>query len=154
VIESLVRERAGLKLSETAMLIYVYIQSHAGDEVRLREVQHAMGFASPSSALFHLQKLESAGLILKDPIGNYQVKTRVRVGLVRNYVLIRNIFVPRHVFYAIVMTIASILYLSLLRDFLSSPFTTIALLLNTVSAGLFWFESWRDWKDKPRFSGD
>ena len=113
-----------------------------------------MGFASPSSALFHLQKLESAGLILKDPIGNYQVKTRVRVGLVRNYVLIRNIFVPRHVFYAIVMTIASILYLSLLRDFLSSPFTIIALLLNTVSAGVFWFESCRDWKDKPRFSGD
>src|SRR2546428_8628669 len=111
-----------------------------------------MGFASPSSALFHLQKLESAGLILKDPIGNYQVKTRVRVGLVRNYVLIRNIFVPRHVFYAIVMTIASSLYLTLLRDFLSAPFTIIVLLLNTVSAGLFWFESWRDWKDKPRFS--
>src|SRR5207302_11019730 len=130
------------------------LQARYGDEGRLREIQHAMGCASPSSAPFHLQRLESAGLMLKDRIGNYRVRTRVGVGLVRSYVLIRNMFVPRHVFYAIVMTIASTLYLTLLRDFLSSPFTIIVLLLNTVSAGLFWFESWRDWKDKPRFSGN
>lgn len=141
-----------MKLSETAMLIYVYVKSHSKDDVRLREIQHAMGFASPSSALFHLQKLESAGLITKDQVGNYRVKTRVSVGIVRNYVFIRNTLVPRHVFYAAVMTAASALYSTLLKDSLSSPIVLVALLLNVVPAGLFWFESWRDWKARPRFS--
>jgi hypothetical protein len=134
------------------MLIYVYIQSHSRDDVRLREIQHAMGFASPSSALFHLQKLETAGLIVKDSVGNYRIKTRVRVELVRNYVLIRHALVPRHVFYAALMTVASSLYFILLRGFLYSPLAIVALLLNAGSAGLFWFESWNYWKTRPRFS--
>jgi len=140
------------RLSETAMLIYVYIRSHPKDDLRLREVQRAMGFASPSSALFHLQKLETAGLILKDPMGNYRVKTRVRVGLFRNYLFIRGLLVPRHALYAGLMTIASILYLTLLRQFLASPLTLIVLILNAASALLFWYESWQDWKMRPRFS--
>ena len=134
------------------MLIYVYIQSHSGDDLRLRELQRAMGFASPSSALFHLQKLETAGLILKDPMGNYRVKTRVRVGLVRNYVFLRGIFVPRHMIYATVMTIATALYLLLLVQFLASPLALAVLLLNAASASVFWYESWQDWKAKPKFS--
>lgn len=143
----------GLKLSDTAMLIYVYIQSHSKDDIQLREIQHAMGFASPSSALFHLQKLEAAGLILKEPLGNYRVKTRIRVGLVRNFVIIRGVFVPRHLLYASVMTVALILYFTLLVEFLSTPIAVVALLLNAASAGLFWYETWQDWKIKPRFPG-
>ena len=134
------------------MLIYVYIQSHSGNDVKLREVQHAMGFASPSSALFHLQKLETAGLIAKDSVGSYRIKTRVRVELVRNYVLIRRVLVPRHSFYAVLMTVASVIYFDLLRGFLYSPLAIIPLLLNAVPAALFWFESWQDWKNRPRFS--
>ena len=134
------------------MLIYVYIRSHSKDDVRLREVQHAMGFSSPSSALFHLQKLETAGLILKDPVGNYRVKTRVRVGLVRDFVFVRGVFIPRRVFYAIVTSIASILYFTLLTQFLTSLIAVAALLLNVASAALFWYESWQDWKAKPRFA--
>ena len=143
----------GLKLSDTAMLIYVYIQSHSKDDIQLRQIQHAMGFASPSSAFFHLQKLEAAGLILKEPLGNYRVKTRIRVGLVRNFAIIRGVFVPRHLLYASVMTVALILYFTLLVGFLSSPFAVVALLLNAASAGLFWYETWQDWKIKPRFPG-
>lgn len=134
------------------MLIYVYIRSRSGDFVKLREVQHAMGFASPSSALFHLQKLETAGLIAKDSLGSYRIRTRVGVDLVRNYVLLRHTLVPRHVFYAILMTVASVLYFDLLRGFLYSPIAMAALFLNVVAAGLFWFESWQDWKTRPRFS--
>lgn len=134
------------------MLIYVYIQSRTGEDVRLREVQHAMGFASPSSALFHLQKLETAGLIVKDSVGSYKIKNRVRVQLVRNYVLIRRVLVPRHAFYASLMTVASVVYFELLQDFLHSPLAILALLLNAVPAGVFWFESWRDWKTRPKFS--
>jgi hypothetical protein len=71
------------------MLIYVYIQSRSKDTVRLRDIQRAMSFSSPSSALFHLQKLESTRLITKDALGNYQVKTRIRVGLIRNFIFIK-----------------------------------------------------------------
>ena len=143
---------AGPKLSETAMLIYVYIQSHSKDDLRLREVQQAMGWSSPSSALFHLQKLETAGLILKDPTGNYRIKTRIRVGLVRDFVFMRGILVPKHLLYAIVTTLATILYFILLQQFLSSPIAIIALLLNAVSVGVFSYESWQDWKNKPKFA--
>lgn len=134
------------------MLIYVYIQSRPRDDVRLREVQHAMGFASPSSALFHLQKLETAGLILKDPVGNYRVKSRVNVRLVRNYVFLRGLLIPRHLLYAVVTTAASAIYLVLLAGLLFSPLGLVAFLLNAGSAGLFWFESYGDWKTRPRFA--
>ncbi|TMI43353.1 hypothetical protein E6H19_09905 [Candidatus Bathyarchaeota archaeon] len=141
-----------VKLSETAMLIYVYVKSRHGDSVRLRDIQQAMGFSSPSSALFHLQKLESAGLVLKDPLGDYRIKTRVRVGLIRNFLIIRGAFVPRHVFYASATTVVSILYSALLREFLSSPIALAALALNAGSAAAFWYESWQDWKARPKFA--
>jgi hypothetical protein len=143
---------ASPKLSETAMLIYVYIQSHSRNDLRLREVQQAMGWSSPSSALFHLQKLEAAGLILKDPTGNYRIKTRVQVGLLRDFLIIRGILVPKHLLYTIVTTLATILYLILLQKFLSSPLAVVALLLNAASVGVFSYESLQDWKNKPRFA--
>ena len=141
-----------MKLSETAMLIYVYIKSRHGDSVRLRDIQLAMKFSSPSSALFHLQKLESTGLVLKDPLGDYRIKTRVRVNLIRNFLLIRGAFIPRHVFYASVTSVISILYLVLLWNFLSSTIAIAALTLNAGSAFAFWYESWQDWKARPKFS--
>src|SRR5207249_7793299 len=110
-----------VKLSETAMLIYIYIQSRSGDSVRLRDIQRAMNFSSPSSALFHLQKLESAGLVQKDNVGDYRIKTRVRVSLVRNFLIIKGALIPRHLFYASATTAVSILYFVLLSQFLSSP---------------------------------
>jgi hypothetical protein len=143
---------ASPKLSETAMLIYVYIQSHSRNDLRLREVQQAMGWSSPSSALFHLQKLEAAGLILKDPTGNYRIKTRIRVGVVKDFVILRGILIPKHLFYAVVTTLATILYFILLQQFLSSPIAIIAVLLNAASVGVFSYESWQDWKNKPRFA--
>ena len=141
-----------VKLSETAMLIYVYIQSRSGDSVRLRDIQRAMNFSSPSSALFHLQKLESAGLVQKDDVGDYRIKTRVRVSLVRNFLIIKGTLIPRHVFYASATTAVSILYFVLLSQFLSSPIAIVALLLNAGSAAAFWYETWQDWKTRPRFS--
>src|SRR5438094_278330 len=129
-----------VKLSETAMLIYVYIQSRSGDSVRLRDIQRAMNFSSPSSALFHLQKLESAGLVQKDNVGDYRIKTRVRVSLVRNFLIIKGALIPRHLFYASAKTAVSILYFVLLSQFLSSPIAIVALLLNAGSAAAFWYE--------------
>lgn len=143
---------SGVKLSETAMLIYVYIKSHSGDGVRLRDIQRAMKFASPSTALFHLQKLESAGLVEKDTPGNYRIKSHIRVGLIRNFLFIKSVLIPRHVFHAAATTVVSVLYFLLLREFLFSPIALLALLLNVASATAFWYEAWQDWKAKPRFS--
>src|SRR5438128_11053213 len=111
-----------------------------------------MNFSSPSSALFHLQKLESAGLVQKDNVGDYRVKTRVRVSLVRNFLIIKGTLIPRHVFYASATTAVSILYFVWLSQFLSSPIAIVALLLNAGSAVPFWYRAWQDWKTSPRFS--
>jgi hypothetical protein len=134
------------------MLIYVYIQSRSGNSVRLRDIQQAMSFSSPSSALFHLQKLESAGLVQKDHVGDYRIKTRVRVSLIRNFLVVKGTLIPRHLVYAIATTAVSILYLVLLREFLFSQIALVALLLNVASTVAFWYESWQDWKTRPKFS--
>jgi hypothetical protein len=134
------------------MLIYVYIQSRSGNSVRLRDIQQAMSFSSPSSALFHLQKLESAGLVQKDHVGDYRIKTRVRVSLIRNFLVVKGTLIPRHLVYASATTAVSILYLVLLREFLFSQIALVALLLNVASAVAFWYESWQDWKTRPKFS--
>src|SRR5207237_2937021 len=103
--------------------------------VRLRDIQRAMNFSSPSSALFHLQKLESTGLVQKDDVGDYRIKTHVRVSLIRNFLIIKGTLIPRHVFYASATTAVSILYFVLLSQFLSSPIAIVVLLPTPASAG-------------------
>jgi hypothetical protein len=63
-----------------------------------REVMRGANLSSPSVAYWHLQKLESAGLLEKYAYGEYIVKQKVNVS---GHLWIGKTLVPRLIFYAL-----------------------------------------------------
>jgi DNA-binding transcriptional ArsR family regulator len=64
--------------------------------VGIREVQRALNLSSPTLALYHMNKLEEAGLIKKEADG--YVADRI---ILENLIRLRRILVPRNFFYMI-----------------------------------------------------
>src|SRR5208337_996596 len=83
--------------------------------VGIREVQRALNLSSPTLALYHMNKLEEAGLIKKESNGY----TADRV-ILENLIRFRRILIPRNFFYMIFL----ITSLIMLAVFLRPPLIT------------------------------
>jgi predicted DNA-binding transcriptional regulator len=86
--------------------VYKYIL-RSDKPVGIREVQRALNLSSPTLALYHMNKLEEAGLIKKEAEGF--VANRV---ILENLIRFRRILIPRNFFYTIFL-ISSFIILAL-----------------------------------------
>ena len=77
----------------------------------VREVQRALGMSSPSTSLHHLEKLRQLGLLTKDAYCKYALTNEVKVGVLRLFIRLGRLVVPRYVFYATFFLTALGLYL-------------------------------------------
>lgn len=75
--------------------VYKFVLKHDGP-VGIREVQRGLGLSSPTLALYHINKLEEAGLVRKELDG--YVADRV---VLENLVRLRSFLVPRNFFYTV-----------------------------------------------------
>jgi predicted DNA-binding transcriptional regulator len=78
--------------------------------VGIREVQRALDLSSPTLALYHMNKLEEAGLIKKE--SNGYIADRV---VLENLIRFRRILIPRNFFYMIFLVTSLIMLAVLLR---------------------------------------
>ena len=78
-----------------ALKIYRFILKN-DKPVGIREVQRALNLSSPTLALYHMNKLEEAGLIKKE--ANGYVADRI---ILENVIRLRRILIPRNFFYMI-----------------------------------------------------
>jgi len=78
--------------------------------VGIREVQRALGLSSPTLALYHINKLEEAGLIKKELNG--YVADRV---ILENLFRFRRILIPRNFFYMIFFVVSLVMLAVFLR---------------------------------------
>jgi len=76
----------------------------------IREVQRALNLSSPTLALYHINKLEEAGLIKKELNG--YVADRI---ILENLVRFRRFLVPRNFFYSIFLVTSLIFMVVFLR---------------------------------------
>ena len=83
--------------------------------VGIREVQRALNLSSPTLALYHINKLEEAGLIRKELDG--YVADRI---VLENLIRLRRVLIPRNFFYAVFF----ITSLVILTVFLRPPVMT------------------------------
>jgi DNA-binding Lrp family transcriptional regulator len=83
--------------------------------VGIREVQRALNLSSPTLSLYHINKLEEAGLIKKE--FNGYVADRI---ILENLIRLRRILIPRNFFYMIFLTTS----LVMLAVFLRPPMLT------------------------------
>jgi hypothetical protein len=126
-------------LKGTTLEVY-RLMLKSGKPVGIREVQRSLNLSSPSLAVYHLSKLEDAGL-LKRENGNYVVDKVVLDDAVK----ISHFLVPRYLFYAIFTIAALVIELTILRPtFMTSGyfFTTA---VTAVCVAAFCFETLRTW---------
>lgn len=115
--------------------------------VGVREVQRLIRFSSPSTALYHLEKLRELGVARKDEHGRYEVVEEIRPSQFRMFLRIGKIILPRFVFYAVFFVAAVVMYLaqSLLTG---SEISVMALIFGFTAALVCVYEAIRIWRDK------
>ncbi len=112
-----------------------------------RELQRKLDLSSPSLAAYHLDKLVELGLVRRER-GEYEVEEVVQVGVLKQFIWVGHRALPRHLLYAAFFTTALIIYLLVYPQHLTFANVAAWLFGGTASA-LFWFETWRAYKNLP-----
>ncbi|MDH5481439.1 MAG: hypothetical protein OEY22_00965 [Candidatus Bathyarchaeota archaeon] len=140
-------ERISAELKGNTLRVYLYILKSSSN-VGVREVQRALDFSSPTLAVYHLDKLVGLGLVEKKH-GDYELVKEVKIGVLKQFVRIGAVLLPRYVFYATLFTTLLILYIVYLLGFervsLSSIFALIFGVLGIITS---WYETIKAWREK------
>ncbi len=139
-------ERIASELKGNTLRVYWYVMNADKQTVGVREVQRALGFSSPTLALYHLDKLRDLGLVSRDT-GGYHLIKEVKVDVLKQFMRVGRVFVPRFSLYAVLFT-TLVVYYGLTIGILDF-FTFFGLFFGTLGAGIFWFETWKAWRQQP-----
>ncbi len=139
-------EKIASELRGNTLRVYWYVLNASGHVVGVREVQRALGFSSPTLALYHLDKLKDLGLVAKES-GEYRLVKEVKVDILKQFMKVGRVFVPRFTLYAVLFTAMTIYYtLNVVRvDF----YAFFGLLFGGLGSAIFWFETVKTWRQKP-----
>lgn len=135
------------ELKGNTLRVYVYALKKR--KVGVREVQRALLMSNPSLAQYHLNKLKDLGLVSEDN-GEYQIASEVKVDVMRDFLRLGTLIVPRFVFYAVFFSIfaAFLGYLGL-PNYGVVPVLTWSSGALAAAAFVFWYEAVRAWRSAP-----
>ena len=136
------------ELKGKTLLVYMHMLKNPSEAVGVREIQRALGFSSPSVSSYHLTKLQDLGLV-ENVYGDYRLMKEVKVGVLRQFVTLGGVMLPRYLFYAVLMTTMILTYL-IRQPFNPSPESVTTLVMGLVPTIILWYETVRIWRDKPR----
>lgn len=130
----------------TTLRVYWYLFKNPAS-VGVRQTQRALSMSSPSTALYHLEKLRELGVADKNEIGEYLLREQVQIGTLKMFFKIGHLILPRYLFYAVFLTTAVVVYAvgSALQTGVVEP---AAITFGILGAGVSWYESMRLWKDR------
>ena len=112
-------------------------------------MQRALLMSNPSLAQYHLNKLRELGLVAENN-GEYEVVGEVKVDVMRDFLRLGTLIVPRFIFYAVIFTVFAG-YLT----YAGSPYFTLVSVLAwftvalAAAAAVFWYEAIRAWRSAP-----
>jgi predicted DNA-binding transcriptional regulator len=135
------------ELKGNTLRVYVYALKKR--KVGVREVQRALLMSNPSLAQYHLNKLRELGLVAESN-GEYEVVGEVKVDVMRDFLRLGTLIVPRFIFYAVIFTVFAA-YLT----FVGSPYYNLVPVLEwftvalAAAAAAFWYEAVRAWRSAP-----
>lgn len=133
-------------LKGNALRVYWYLLSKPEEPVGAREVQRALEFSSPALAAYHLDKLADLGLVEKG-VNGYRIIKTVNVGVLKQFVRVGTIIIPRYFLYATMFTTLLIFFLTQLRTI--NFYSTFALVLCLLATGVTWFETLMVLRQRP-----
>lgn len=122
--------------------------------VGLRSIQRELGFSSPSSAVYQLEKLMNLGLLRKDDMGDYTVRRVIKVGLLRDFVFIRGYPLPKSVLSgALILLINVICFAALVSMQIQIMVSVLAMSPGLISSSIFWYDGLKAFRYKQRLIG-
>jgi hypothetical protein len=135
------------ELKGNTLRVYVYALKKR--KVGVREVQRALLMSNPSLAQYHLNKLKDLGLVSENN-GEYEVIGEVKVDVMRDFLRLGTLIVPRFVFYAVIFTVFAA-YLTFVgyQYFSLVPVIEWLTLALAAAALTFWYEAVRAWRSAP-----
>ncbi len=136
-------------ITGTTLRVYTYLYLHPQNCAGAREIQRALGFKSPSSAIFQLEKLREHGLAIKRRNGEYYLPIRRSIGILAYFVTIKGKLVPRFFFYALLL---SIITLALTHLFYQLGLLIAVLIItpSIIATIALWIETYQFWKIRPQ----
>lgn len=117
------------------------------DPVGPRKLQRKLGLSSPSLAAYHLDKLVELGLVRRER-GEYMVEEVVQVGVLKQFIFVGRLALPRHFFYAVFFTMVLVTYAVLYPQPLTFA-NVAAWMIGLFAAGMNWYETWRAHRTRP-----
>jgi DNA-binding transcriptional ArsR family regulator len=130
----------------TTLRVYWYLFRNT-KPVGVRETQRALSMSSPSTALYHLEKLRELGVTEKDAMGQYFLKEQVPVGTLKMFLKVGHLILPRYLFYAIFLTTATVVY-AIATALRNSSIEPAGLVFGSAGAAVSWYECARMWKER------
>jgi len=139
-------EKIETVLKGNTLRVYWFLLGRPEGSVGARETQRALTFSSPALAVYHLDKLADLGLADKIN-GEYRLVRTVNVGVLKQFVRLGRLMVPRHFFYATMFTALLVFYITQFKrvDF----YSTFGLVLTFLAVTVMWYETLRNWRQKP-----
>lgn len=134
------------KIHGTTLRVYWHL-FRSVKSVGVRETQRALSMSSPSTALYHLEKLRELGVAEKDPSGEYVLKELVQVGTLKMFLKVGHLILPRYLFYAIFLTTALLVY-AIGSTFQGSAIELSGVIFGVAGAGISWYECARMWRER------
>jgi DNA-binding transcriptional ArsR family regulator len=135
------------ELKGKTLLVYMHILKAKQEAVGVREIQRSLGFTSPSVASYHLNKLEELGLI-ENQYGDYKLVREVKVGVLRSFVSIGGMMLPRYLFYAVLLSTMLLTFI-FTTPFDASRLYITALIMGLIPSIVFWYETIKIWRSRP-----
>ena len=139
-------EKIASELKGNTLRVYWHLLRSSNGVAKARETQRSLGFSSPALAVYHLGKLAELGLVQKVR-GEYHLVRVVNVGVLRQFVKLGTLILPRYTLYATMFTTLLIFYLSQLRQI--NFYSVFALIFGVLGTGVLWYETARAWRQKP-----
>lgn len=129
--------------------MYLYLVKNQ-TPVGAREVQRKLNFSSPTLATYHLEKLETLGLVQKAPEG-YTIAREVKIGAISQVVKFGSLLLPRYVFYLGLFSAMLACYFAFawfVNSLEISIHSSFAILLGLTIILVMAYECVRIWKQK------
>jgi DNA-binding transcriptional ArsR family regulator len=136
------------ELKGKTLLVYMYLIKSSDPTVGVRQMQRDLGFSSPSVSAYHLNKLQELGLVESER-GDYRLVRQVKIGVLRQFVTFGGIMLPRFLFYAVLVTTMLVTFV-FQYPFRYTPQYITSIILGVVPTIIFWYETVRIWRDRPR----
>jgi DNA-binding transcriptional ArsR family regulator len=138
------------KISGSTFRVYSYLYLHRNENVRVRKVQRALGFTSPSSALFQLEKLQELGLVEKRRSGVYYLLKRQKIGILRDFVIIRSVLIPWMLVYALIISLLTTMFILFFIRY-GTLEVILATIPSILASFVMWVEAYKVWNSRPKF---